>query len=95
VTVYADTPGSAAHPCLLALETRPCFFKPPYLQDMRAGMGGAPREMAPRLPLSQSQPLRTLKSCAGIVIVSVKVWLLRRWRPAQGFFETLMAEERQ
>src|SRR5215813_3622832 len=59
---------------------------------MRAGMGGAPREMAPRLPLSQSQPLRTLKSCAGIVIVSVKVWLLRRCRPAQGFFERLIAE---
>jgi len=27
-----------------------------------------------------------------IVIVSVKVWLLRRWRPAQGFFDALIAE---
>jgi len=33
-----------------------------------------------------------MKPCAGIDIVSVKVWLLRRWLPAQGFFDISIAE---
>jgi hypothetical protein len=76
-------PWERRHPCLLAFETRPFFFKPPTLQDMQVGMP-ALKGMAPHLPFTQSQPLRTL-ILRRIGIVSAKVWLLRRWRLAQGF----------
>ncbi|HEU0179818.1 MAG TPA: hypothetical protein VFV58_36765, partial [Blastocatellia bacterium] len=33
-----------------------------------------------------------MKSCARIGIVSVKVWLLGRWRLAQGFFDAMTVE---
>jgi len=46
VTYSADTPGSAAHPCLHAFKSRPFIYKPPTLQDMQAGMGGAPSDGA-------------------------------------------------
>ena len=48
--------------------------------------------MAPLLPFTQSQPLRTLKSCAGSTSLQSNVWLLRRWRLAQVFFDALILE---
>lgn len=80
----ADTPGSAGRPRLPASDARP--FSSNRRSCKTCGRECLrPRDVAPLLRFTQSQPLRTLKSCAGIVIVSVKVWLLRRWRLAQDF----------
>jgi hypothetical protein len=51
---------------------------------MRAGMGGAPRDGAAIAihPIATVEDFEILRR---IGVVSVKVWLLRRWRLAQGF----------
>jgi hypothetical protein len=60
-------------------------FKPPNLQDMRAVMGGA-TEGGAALAIHKVATVEDFDILRRIDIVSVKVWLLRRWRLAQGFF---------
>jgi hypothetical protein len=52
-------------------------FKPPALQDMQAGMGGAPRGGA-TLAIHLIATVEDFEILRRIGIVSVNVWLLRR-----------------
>jgi hypothetical protein len=55
---------------------------------MQAGMGGAPRNGA-SLAIHPAATVEDFEILRRIGIVAVKVWLLRRWRLAQGFFTSL------
>ena len=57
---------------------------------MRAGMGAVSEDGA-ALAIHVVATVEDFEILRRIDIVSVKVWLLRRWRPAQVFFQTLVA----
>jgi hypothetical protein len=64
-------------------------FKPPNLQDMQAVMDRDP-EGGATLAIHTVATVEDFEILRRIDIVSVKVWLLRRWRLAQGFFDALI-----
>jgi hypothetical protein len=55
---------------------------------MQAGTGAAPEDGA-ALAIQVVATVEDFDILRRIDIVSVKVWLLRRWRLAQGFFNAL------
>jgi len=62
----------------------PFSFKPHNLQDMQAMMDGAP-EGGAALAIHAVATVEDFEILRRIDIVAVNVWLLRRWRLAQGF----------